>query len=235
MNGVEFRGISHFYGHNKAVDQVNFSLAKGHIFALLGPNGAGKTTLIKILIGLLKPTQGECFVWGQPAGEFSHRKRLAYLPEKFNFYPFYTIEKALTFIGRLRGVTTEEMSERLDFACDKFQVQDIRTKKLQELSKGQLQRVGLASLLMGEADLYLLDEPFSGLDPIAIRLVKDALKDLGKQGKTIFVNTHLINEAQTFVDSFAVLYKGQLMAQKELSDLTNGESIEDFFMDTIKG
>jgi len=201
-----------FWGRQKkvALRALNLQVYRGEIFGLLGPNGSGKTTTIKLLLGLLFPTDGDALVFGQPSGEVKKNERIGYLPEESYLYRFLNAEETLDFYGRLfkldasvRRERAAKLIERVGLAADKKRV-------LKEYSKGMRQRIGLAQALINEPELVILDEPTSGLDPLGTRWMKDLIVDLRDRGKTIIMCSHRLEDVQDICDRVAILAEGEL-------------------------
>src|SRR3989454_2240123 len=201
-----------FWGRQKkrALNALDLQIYRGEIFGLLGPNGSGKTTTIKLLLGLLFPTEGEALVFGQPAAQVSKNERIGYLPEESYLYKFLNAEETLDFYGRLfnmpagrRRERSQQLIEMVGLAADKKRI-------LKEYSKGMRQRIGLAQALINEPELVILDEPTSGLDPLGTRWMKDLIKGLRDQGTTIIMCSHRLEDVQDICDRVAILNEGQL-------------------------
>src|SRR2546423_651032 len=201
-----------FWGRQKkrALNALNLTINRGEIFGLLGPNGSGKTTTIKLLLGLLFPTEGDAFVFGQPAADVKKNERIGYLPEESYLYRFLNAEETLDFYGRLfnmppslRRRRAQELIEMVGLAADKKRI-------LKEYSKGMRQRIGLAQALINDPELVILDEPTSGLDPLGTRWMKDLIKDLRNKGKTILMCSHRLEDVQDICDRIAILNEGEL-------------------------
>jgi ABC-2 type transport system ATP-binding protein len=201
-----------FWGRQKkvALRALNLQIFRGEIFGLLGPNGSGKTTTIKLLLGLLFPTDGEAIVFNEPSGEVRKNERIGYLPEESYLYRFLTAEETLDFYGRLfkmdpqvRRKRAQELIETVGLAADKKRV-------LKEYSKGMRQRIGLAQALINDPELVILDEPTSGLDPLGTRWMKDLIIGLRNKGKTILMCSHRLEDVQDICDRIAILNEGEL-------------------------
>jgi len=201
-----------FWGRQKkvALRALNLQVFRGEIFGLLGPNGSGKTTTIKLLLGLLFPTDGDALVFGQSAAEVKKNERIGYLPEESYLYRFLNAEETLDFYGRLfkldagaRRKRAGELIELVGLGRDKKRI-------LKEYSKGMRQRIGLAQSLINEPELVLLDEPTSGLDPRGTRWMKDLIIDLRNQGKTIIMCSHRLEDVQDICNRVAILNEGEL-------------------------
>src|SRR6266700_3690826 len=210
-----------FWGRQKkrALNALNLTIHRGEIFGLLGPNGSGKTTTIKLLLGLLFPTEGDAFVFGQPAADVKKNERIGYLPEESYLYRFLNAEETLDFYGRLFDMPGEVRRKRSAELIDMVGLSADKKRILREYSKGMRQRIGLAQALINEPDLVILDEPTSGLDPLGTRWMKDLIMDLRKQGKTIIMCSHRLEDVQDVCDRIAILYDGELQELGEVSTL----------------
>jgi len=236
MNIIEAVGVTKKYGRHLALDDINLKVEKGSVFALLGPNGAGKTTFVKSLLGLVRLNKGELTLKGNNVREATSREGVGYLPEKFSFYPYYTVYGCVAFFGKMNGISGAELHEKVLESLGKTGVLEIKDKKIDSISKGQLQRTGVATLLVGDSDLLILDEPFSGLDPLGIKELKDLIQTLARdEEKTIFINSHILSEMEKMCKSMAILDKGKVVVSGEIESLLKGESLEDFFYKLIKG
>jgi ABC-2 type transport system ATP-binding protein len=210
-----------FWGRKKktALNALDLKIHKGEIFGLLGPNGSGKTTTIKLLLGLLFPTNGDAFVFNEPAAKVEKNERIGYLPEESYLYRFLNAEETLDFYGRLFNIDPDvrrrraaELIEMVGLAADKKRI-------LKEYSKGMRQRIGLAQALINDPELVILDEPTSGLDPLGTRWMKDLILDLRKKGKTVLMCSHRLDDVQDVCDRIAILYNGDLQTLGKVSTL----------------
>ena len=210
-----------FWGRQKvrALKGLDLEVYRGEVFGLLGPNGSGKTTTIKLLLGLLFPTEGEALVFGKPASDVAKNERLGYLPEESYLYRFLTADETLDFYGRLFDMPTEVRRKRIDKLIDMVGLQKARKRQLQEYSKGMTRRIGLAQALINEPELILLDEPTSGLDPIGTREMKDMILSLKSEGKTIIMCSHLLADVQDVCDRIAILHQGELKELGRVDEL----------------
>jgi ABC-2 type transport system ATP-binding protein len=234
MNIIEINNVSKSYGQDFFLKNINLSIESGKIFALLGPNGAGKTSLVKLMLNLMQVDGGDIRINGFDSKTPSSRSGLAFIPEKFSFFPFYTVRGVLEFFGSMKGLSESETKDQIDHALRVLNIEDLQYRKLKTLSKGQVQRTGLASLLIGPNQLLILDEPFSGLDPIGMRDLKDILKKLRSEGKTIFLNSHILSEMEQICDDVAILNKGEMLYSGSLQKiLETNQSLEDYFYKLI--
>ena len=210
-----------FWGRKKvqALNSLSLEVNKGEVFGLLGPNGSGKTTTMKLLLGLLFPTEGEISILGKPASDVSKNERIGYLPEESYLYRFLNAEETLDFYGRLFDITAEERKQRTNQLIEMVGLQHARRRQLKEYSKGMTRRIGLAQALINNPDLVLLDEPTSGLDPEGTQDMKRLIHDLRDQGKTVVMCSHLLADVQDICDRIAILYGGELKELGRVDDL----------------
>jgi ABC-2 type transport system ATP-binding protein len=210
-----------FWGRQKktALRALNIEVRRGEVFGLLGPNGSGKTTTIKLLLGLLFPTDGEGFVFGQPAADVRKNERIGYLPEESYLYRFLNAEETLDFYGRLFNLDPLLRRKKARELIDKVGLKADRKRILREYSKGMRQRIGLAQALINDPDLVILDEPTSGLDPLGARWMKDLIRELRALGKTVIMCSHRLEDVQDVCDRIAILSEGELQAYGEVEVL----------------
>jgi ABC-2 type transport system ATP-binding protein len=210
-----------FWGRKKktALNALDLVINKGEIFGLLGPNGSGKTTTIKLLLGLLFPTAGDAFVFGEPAAKVEKNERIGYLPEESYLYRFLNAEETLDFYGRLFNIDPDVRNTRAAELIDMVGLSSDKKRILKEYSKGMRQRIGLAQALINDPDLIILDEPTSGLDPLGTRWMKDLILDLRNKGKTILMCSHRLEDVQDVCDRIAILYNGDLQTLGKVSTL----------------
>lgn len=210
-----------FWGRQKvrALKGLDLEVRRGEVFGLLGPNGSGKTTTIKLLLGLLFPTEGEALVFGKPAGDVAKNERLGYLPEESYLYRFLTADETLDFYGRLFDMPSDVRRQRIDELIEMVGLQKARKRQLQEYSKGMTRRIGLAQALINDPELIMLDEPTSGLDPIGTREMKDMILRLKDEGKTIVMCSHLLADVQDVCDRIAILHQGELKELGRVDEL----------------
>jgi ABC-2 type transport system ATP-binding protein len=201
-----------FWGRQKkvALRALNLQIRRGEIFGLLGPNGSGKTTTIKLLLGLLFPTEGDALVFDTPAAEVKKNERIGYLPEESYLYRFLNAEETLDFYGRLFDLPPGERKKRSAKLIDMVGLNADKKRSLREYSKGMRQRIGLAQALINDPELVILDEPTSGLDPSGTRWMKDLIVDLRQRGKTILMCSHRLEDVQDICDRIAILNLGEL-------------------------
>jgi ABC-2 type transport system ATP-binding protein len=210
-----------FWGRQKkrALNALDLQIYSGEIFGLLGPNGSGKTTTIKLLLGLLFPTEGDAFVFGEPAAQVRKNERIGYLPEESYLYKFLNAEETLDFYGRLFNMSPAVRQERAQKLIEMVGLAADKKRILKEYSKGMRQRIGLAQALINDPALVILDEPTSGLDPLGARWMKDLIRDLKDKGKTVIMCSHRLEDVQDVCDRIAILHEGELQELGEVEML----------------
>ncbi len=215
-----------FWGRPKvrALNALSLDIKKGEVFGLLGPNGSGKTTTLKLLLGLLFPTEGDITILGKPAADVSKNERIGYLPEESYLYRFLNAHETLDFYGRLFKMPANVRKERAEKLLDMVKLApQARRRQLKEYSKGMTRRIGVAQALINDPDLVMLDEPTSGLDPLGNRDMKDLILDLKKQGKTVLMCSHLLADVQDVCDRIAILYGGELKVMGRVDELLKAQ------------
>ncbi len=213
------------------LDSVTFSMQTGEIFGFLGPNGAGKTTTMKCIVGLLRPDSGEITIFDQPADSLLSRQRLGFLPEHPYFYEYLTGREFLRFSAQLCNVPAREISQRIEILLKRVGMSNRSDIKMRKFSKGMIQRIGLAHALIHNPDLVILDEPFSGLDPVGRKELRDIIIDLRQEGKTVFFSSHIIQDMELICDRVAIMLDGTIRKVGALSELISDtvQSIEIVF------
>jgi ABC-2 type transport system ATP-binding protein len=213
---IRTRGLRKVFGGKVAVRNLTLDVPRGEVFGFLGPNGAGKSTCVKMLLGLVFPTSGQADVLGQPAGDVRARSKVGFLPEHFRFYDWLTPAELLKLHGRLYGMSQGVLRERIPTLLDLVGLTPHREKRLQEFSKGMLQRIGLAQALLNDPELIFLDEPTSGLDPFGRRMVRDVIKAQRDRGATVLLNSHLLGEVEITCDRVAFIKDGEVVETRTL-------------------
>jgi len=210
---IEARGLTKKFGNFTAVDHVDLEIKTGENFGLLGPNGAGKTTTIRMITGVIKPTEGIVRVFGIDV--MRHRKRvlrlIGYMPQRFSLYEDLTVEENLRLYGRLQGLSGNLLKERVSNSLDRFYLREFRSRLAGKLSGGTKQRLALAVALVHDPKLLILDEPTAGVDPPLRRMFWEHFRELNKEGKTILVTTHYMDEAEN-CDRLALMNRGKIIA-----------------------
>ncbi|MGA2229607.1 MAG: ABC transporter ATP-binding protein [Tepidisphaeraceae bacterium] len=211
-----------FWGRDKvrALEDLSLTIHRGEVFGLLGPNGSGKSTTIKLLLGLIFPTSGSASVLGYPAGNTNINEHIGFLPEESYLYRFLNGEETLRFYGQLFKIPRRELNKRVPALLDTVGLDaKARKRKLREYSKGMARRIGLAQALINDPELILLDEPTTGLDPIGTKEMKDLIKSLRDQGKTVLLCSHLLADVQDVCDRITILFRGRMQTIGEVKTL----------------
>jgi len=209
-----------FKGKITALDEVSLSVEEGSIFGLLGPNGAGKTTLVKILLGIIFPTSGTGTLLGEPLNSTRAKERIGYLPENHRYPDFLKGGDVLEYYARLSGVEKARRQRNKADLLKLVNMEKWENTKLKKYSKGMLQRLGLAQAMINDPDVLFLDEPTDGVDPIGRKEIRDVLQHFKEEGKTIFLNSHLLSEVEMICDGVAILDKGKLVRTGTVQELT---------------
>jgi ABC-2 type transport system ATP-binding protein len=203
----------------RVLADVSFSAFEGEIFGFIGPNGAGKTTTLKVLMGLIRPTEGSATILGRDVTESEFRDQIGFLPENPYFYPYLTAREILDFHARLSGVDSGRRPKRVDELLALVHLTHAADVRLKAFSKGMLQRVGVAQALIHDPQVVFLDEPMSGLDPIGRREIREVILALRAAGKTVFMNTHILSDVEMICDRVAIIVKGAICRQGRTADL----------------
>ncbi len=207
----------------EAVKGISFEVVRGEIFGFLGPNGAGKTTTIKMLTGLIRATSGSASVFGEPIPSARAMQRVGFLPENPYVYPFLTPAEFVEMCGRLSGLSGKAARDRTRQVLDQTGVLYAADRPVRRLSKGMLQRTGLAAALVADPELLILDEPMSGLDPVGRKEVRDLIIEERRAGRTIFFSTHILSDVETLCDRVTILRQGEVVVSGQLGDLLRRE------------
>lgn len=242
-NVLVFSGVSKTYRRPGLLKHVevpalrglSLDLRRGEIAGLLGLNGAGKTTIMKLLTGLLFPDAGTISVFGLPPSDVSSKKRIGFLPELPYFYPYSTAAEALSYYAGLSGLKGPAARARVAEVMEKVGLKPHAAKKAAEFSKGMMQRLGVAQAIVHDPELLILDEPVSGLDPLAIHEIRELISRLNGEGKTVFLSSHSISELEKVSDRVFILVRGRLartVARTEWEE--TGGGLEEIFVHTVK-
>jgi ABC-2 type transport system ATP-binding protein len=218
---IDLHDVAKTYrGRVRALQGISMQVHRGEVFGLLGPNGAGKSTLVKIMMTVVHPTKASGTVLDFPVGHKPTLRRVGYLPEHHRFPRYLSGRQAIEFFGALSGVDRRTRRSRTDELLKTIGMADWGKKKVSSYSKGMMQRVGLAAALVNDPELILLDEPTDGVDPVGRREIRDILIGLKQQGKTVFLNSHLLSELEMICDRVAILVQGAVAKQGTLHELT---------------
>jgi ABC-2 type transport system ATP-binding protein len=220
---LDIRGVSKSYGDYQAVRSLSLAVPKGAVYGLLGPNGAGKTTTIRMILNIIAPDEGTISLFGQPNTDQSILDRIGYLPEERGLYKKMQVRRVLRFLGQLKGLQAKEADRRIDVWMERFSLKtpekDWGLAKIDELSRGMQQKVQFIGTLLHDPELVVLDEPFSGLDPINAQALKDTVVDLKKRGKTVIFSTHLMDNAERLCDSVCIIARGNKVLDGTVSSV----------------
>ena len=211
---IQATGLTHFYGPNPAIEDVNFGVNRGEILGFLGPNGAGKTTTMRILTGFMPPTRGKVTLDGYDVVEQSLdvRRRVGYLPETVPLYTDMTVTSYLKYMGTLRGMPSRDIKRRIEDVIDVCRLEDYRSSLIAKLSKGFRQRVGIAQAILHEPEVLVMDEPTIGIDPIQVVETRSLIKDLGKQ-QTVVLSSHILPEVSMICERVLIIHEGHIVAE----------------------
>ncbi|MBF0425712.1 MAG: ABC transporter ATP-binding protein [Magnetococcales bacterium] len=219
-NMIEISELTRYYGLRKVLDRISLSVKRGEVMGFLGPNGAGKTTTMRILVGLLAPTEGSIHIAGMDALEKPEaaRARIGFLPESPPIYDDMTVREYLSYLATLRGVTADRRKEALDRAMTHCGLTDMADRLLGHLSKGYRQRAGIAQAIVHSPDVVILDEPTAGLDPLQIREIRSLIRTLGGE-HSVLLSTHILPEVQMTCDRVTLIHQGRIVVEDTLAGL----------------
>jgi len=236
---IKVSGLTKYYGENQALGGLDLEVGRHTIYGIIGPNGAGKTTLLKIVAGIIRPTAGEVRVLGYSLREEPERVKalIGYLPEKPRAYDALTVREFLEFIRELYSIPSDAFTERVEEYSKAFGLAGYSHFFMGSLSKGLLQRALLAAIFVREPQIYLLDEPFHGLDPSGIWQLRRLLREKGKLGATVLVATHILDLAEKLCDRIAIINQGRILIEgtpQGLGEATGGEgSLEGVYLKLV--
>lgn len=223
QNAIEAIGISKRYAGHIAVRDLSLAVPEGAVYGLLGTNGAGKTTTIRMILNIIEPDTGTINVLGVPATSAGISDRIGYLPEERGLYRKMKVRDVLRFLAALKGVNAHDADQRIDRWLDRLSLRtderDWGNAKIEELSRGMQQKAQFIGALVHDPDLVILDEPFSGLDPVNAQALKDSVMDLKRRGKTVVFSTHIIENAESMCDSVCIIARGDKVLDGTLSEV----------------
>ncbi|HZS60214.1 MAG TPA: ATP-binding cassette domain-containing protein [Gemmatimonadaceae bacterium] len=205
---VDIRGVQKGFDGHTAVKDLSLAVPRGSVYGLLGPNGAGKTTTIRMILNVIVPDQGTISVLGRPNGDTAVTDRIGYLPEERGLYRKMRVRRVLRFLGELKGMNRRDVDRRIDEWLARLNLTEWDEKKVDELSRGMQQKVQFIGTLLHDPELVILDEPFSGLDPINAQALNDTVLELRQRGRTVIFSTHLMDNAERLCDSVCIIAKG---------------------------
>ncbi len=217
MVALRVENITKSYDSFKAVNNISFSIQEGRLFGLLGPNGAGKTTTMRMIMNIIIPDSGKIFMFEETFTE-KHKNIIGYLPEERGLYPKMTLIDHLQFLGELKGMSSADARRTSLQWLERFNLREWEKKRIQELSKGMQQKVQFIGTIMHSPKLLILDEPFSGLDPVNTKFIKDILIELKNKGTTIILSTHLMDQAEKLCEDICLINKGRIVMQGNLQE-----------------
>src|SRR3982074_274991 len=233
---IEIRDLRKVYGDKAAVDGLTLSVPQGCFFGFLGPNGAGKTTTIKMLMGLAPPTSGTIQLLGLPMPERSLeiKQQIGLVPDESMLFDHLTGGEFIEFVGRIYGLDRAMARARADELLDLFELGNMPKKLIAEYSKGMRKRLAMAASLIHRPELFLMDEPFEGVDAVGARLMKDILLDQVRHGATIFLTSHVLEVVERLCDHAAIINAGRIVAEGSMAELRSGsETLEEVFVRTV--
>lgn len=251
MDVIKIENLTKVYTGKKlqkvtALNDLSLSIKQGEVFGFLGPNGAGKSTTIKVLMDLVRPTSGRVEIVGHSARDLRAKRKIGYLPENPAFYDYLTAEEYLRFVTRAHQMPQPTASRQIEQVLQQVSLLEARNRKIRGYSKGMVQRLGIAQTLVHDPDIFILDEPMSGLDPLGRTLVKDIILDLKLSGKSIFFSTHITADVESVCDRVGIIKDGSLRSVENVDDILtkgirgyqvrwsspSGEVLEDFVDDS---
>ncbi len=215
---LEISNVTKRYSGHTAVDDLSLTVEPGGIFGLLGPNGAGKTTTIRMIMGIIQPDEGEISIFDKPMGE-KVKEMIGYLPEERGMYRKMKILDHIVFLGEIKGMSRSEAARRAASWLDRVDLGDWKDKTVESLSKGMQQKVQFISTILHDPQLVILDEPFSGLDPINTQLLKDIIVEMKEDGKTVVLSTHLMDQVEKLCEKICLINKGKKVLDGPLADI----------------
>jgi len=215
---LKIDNISKSFFRKPALESVSLTVNKGEIFGLLGPNGAGKSTLIRVINQIIEQDSGTVRINGDLMTQ-KHLANIGYLPEERGLYKTMTVENHALFLGQLRGLSKSDVQRKLNYWLEKFQIADWRKKRIEELSKGMAQKVQFICTVLHEPDLLILDEPYSGFDPVNVELIKQELIEMRAKGKTIILSTHNMKSVEEVCDRVALIHNAKKLVEGKVADL----------------
>ena len=209
MHLLELQNLKKYFDSQKAVDDISFNIDKGSIFGMLGPNGAGKTTLLRMITGIFYPDSGSLIFDGKPFDPLNDFKNIGYMPEERGLYKKMKIGEQAVYLARLKGLSHSDATQKVKEWFVKFEMQSWWNKKVEDLSKGMSQKLQFVTTVLHEPNLVILDEPFSGLDPVNANLIKDEIFKLAAKGSTIIFSTHRMEQVEEICDHIVLINKGK--------------------------
>ncbi|MGX2958858.1 ABC transporter ATP-binding protein [Peribacillus sp. JNUCC 23] len=215
---LQIKGVTKKFGEFTAVNNLNFTIPEKEMFGFLGGNGAGKTTTFRMILGLLGPTEGE-IVWNGKKIDYASSSLIGYLPEERGLYPKLKVRDQIVYLARLRGMNKGKALKELKYWLDRFKVPEYIDKRVEELSKGNQQKIQLIASMIHKPELLILDEPFSGLDPVNVEMLKEAVIDLRDSGTTIVFSSHRMEHVEEMCEHLCIMHKGSPVVEGKLKEI----------------
>lgn len=215
---LKVENVTKYYGDNLAVDNLSFTINDGEIFGLLGVNGAGKTTTFRMIMGLLEPTKGKISLNGKTV-DYESVEKIGFLTEERSLLTKLTVLEQVIYYGTLKGMEESDIVKKLDYWLERFQVSEYKMRKLKELSKGNQQKIQFITAIIHEPDLLVLDEPFTGLDPINVELFMSVIREFKEKGKMIIFSSHRMEHVELFCEKLVILKKGKTVLSGSLKEI----------------
>lgn len=239
---LEVKNLVKQFGEKTAVNDLSFKIESGKMYGLVGRNGAGKSTTFRMILGIIQPTSGEILYNGKKIDETISDK-IGYLPEEGSLIPEYTVLELCEYYGALKLMKQEEIKEKLMYWLERFDVLDFMKKKVKDLSKGNKQKIQFIVSVLHNPDLIILDEPFSGLDPLSVEELKKAIIELRDEGKTIIFSSHRMDHVEELCESLTIIDKGNTILQGNLKEIeenyeidgVKGHNLNEIFIDKVGG
>jgi ABC-2 type transport system ATP-binding protein len=230
MKILELEHISKSYSNKQVIDNISFSVDQGEIFGLLGPNGAGKTTTLRMMLDIIKPESGNIKVFGKDLDPNS-KDKIGYLPEERGLYKKSRVIELLVYLAQLKGMTKTRAVEDAESLLQSIEMLEHKDKKIEELSKGMQQKIQFIATIIHNPDLIVVDEPFSGLDPVNTQIIKNILLEQKKGGKTIILSTHMMEQAEVMCDRILMINKGMVVLNGKVKDIKNEHRNNSVFLE----
>ncbi|MCG7848299.1 MAG: ATP-binding cassette domain-containing protein [ANME-2 cluster archaeon] len=227
---LELEHVSKSYSNKQIIDDISFSVDQGEIFGLLGPNGAGKTTTLRMMLDIIKPESGNIKVFGKNLDPDS-KDRIGYLPEERGLYKKSKVIELLVYLAQLKGMTKTRALENAESLLQSVEMLEHKNKKIEELSKGMQQKIQFIATIIHGPDLIVVDEPFSGLDPVNTQIIKNILLQQKKAGKTIILSTHMMEQAEAMCDRILMINKGMIVLYGKVGDIKNEHRNNSIFLE----
>jgi ABC-2 type transport system ATP-binding protein len=229
---LRLSNLKKYYATQKAVDDISFEIQKGSIFGLLGPNGAGKTTLLRMITGIFYPDGGDIILDGKPFNSIDDIQKIGYMPEERGLYKKMKIGEQALYLAQLKGLSKAEATEKIKYWFKKFEMETWWNKKVEDLSKGMSQKLQFVITVLHEPKLIILDEPFSGLDPLNANLIKEEIYNLAKKGATIIFSTHRMEQVEEICDHIVLMNLGKKILDGTVTDIKQQFKENSFLIQT---